>query len=73
MEAGPLSAPTASPAHPLFAAIPRKHDIMRSRQGRDMSKKHFADIKKYANVIENLLDDEGCTTERVLTATAGCL
>ena len=26
----------------------------------------FADIKKYANVIENRLDDEGCTMESVL-------
>ena len=28
---------------------------------------HFADIKKYANVIENRLDDEWCTIESVLT------
>ena len=27
---------------------------------------HFANIKKYANVIENRLDDEGCTMEHVL-------
>ena len=27
---------------------------------------HFADIKKYANIIENRLDDEWCTMERVL-------
>ena len=27
---------------------------------------HFADIKKYANVIENRLDDASCTMERVL-------
>ncbi len=27
---------------------------------------HFADIKKYANAIENRLDDEECTMERVL-------
>ena len=27
---------------------------------------HFADIKKYANVIESRLDDEGCTMEGVL-------
>ncbi len=27
---------------------------------------HFADIKKYANTIENRLDDEWCTIERVL-------
>ena len=27
---------------------------------------HFADIKKFANVIEARLDDEGCTMERVL-------
>lgn len=26
----------------------------------------FADIKKYANVIENRLDDEGCTIESVI-------
>ena len=29
-------------------------------------KNHFADIKKYASVIENRLDDEGCTLESVL-------
>lgn len=29
-------------------------------------KNHFADIKKYASVIENRLDDEGCTVESVL-------
>ena len=27
---------------------------------------HFADIKKYANIIENRLDDTWCTMERVL-------
>ena len=27
---------------------------------------HFADIKRYASVIENRLDDEGCTLESVL-------
>ena len=27
---------------------------------------HFVDIKDYANVIENRLDDEGCTLESVL-------
>ena len=26
---------------------------------------HFADIKKYASVIENRLDDEWCTLENV--------
>lgn len=29
-------------------------------------KKHFADIKKYANVVEERLDDEWCTLESVL-------
>ena len=29
-------------------------------------KGHFSDIKKYANTIENRLDDEWCTMERVL-------
>ncbi len=29
-------------------------------------KNHFADIKKYASVIENRLDDEGCTQISVL-------
>ena len=29
-------------------------------------KNHFADIKKFANVIENRLDDSGCTLEQVL-------
>ena len=31
---------------------------------------HFTDIKKYANVIENRLDDEGCTMDSVLAANA---
>ena len=31
---------------------------------------HFADIKKYANVIENRMDDEWCTMESVLTDNA---
>lgn len=29
-------------------------------------RRHFVDIKKYANAIENRLDDEGCTMESVL-------
>ena len=33
-------------------------------------KNHFADIKKYASVIENRLDDEGCTLESVLKDNA---
>ena len=33
-------------------------------------KTHFADIKKYANVIENRLDDEDCTLESVLADNA---
>ena len=31
---------------------------------------HFGDIKKYASVIENRLDDEDCTLESVLTDNA---
>ena len=34
---------------------------------------HFADIKKYANVIENRLDDECCTMESVLEDNAKVL
>ena len=34
---------------------------------------HFADIKKYANIIENRLDDEWCTVESVLTDNAEVL
>ena len=34
---------------------------------------HFADIKKYANVIENRLDDEWCTLESVLEDNAEML
>ena len=30
-------------------------------------KNHFAEIKKYANVIEKRLDDEYCTIESVLS------
>ena len=29
-------------------------------------RRRFSDIKKYANAVENRLDDEGCTMERVL-------
>jgi len=36
-------------------------------------KNHFADIKKYANVIENRLDDEWCTMENVLVDNAEML
>lgn len=31
---------------------------------------HFSDIKKYASVIENRLDDEGCTLKNVLSENA---
>ena len=34
---------------------------------------HFNNIKKYANVIENRLDDEWCTTESVLADNAEVL
>ena len=34
---------------------------------------HFDDIKKYANVIENRLEDDGCTIERVLADNAEIL
>ena len=34
---------------------------------------HFADIKKYANIIERRLDDDGCTLERVLEDNAETL
>ncbi len=33
-------------------------------------KNHFADIKRYANAIENRLDDEWCTLENVLEDNA---
>lgn len=36
----------------------------------DYIRNHFADIKKYANVIENRLDDEQCTMESVLEDNA---
>ncbi len=36
-------------------------------------KNHFADIKKYASVIENRLDDEDCTLESVLKDNAKVL
>ena len=34
---------------------------------------HFGDIKKYANVIEKRIDDEGCTLESVLAENAQML
>lgn len=36
-------------------------------------KKHFNDIKRYANAIENRLDDEDCTLKRVLEDNAQVL
>lgn len=39
----------------------------------DYIKNHFADIKKYANVVENRLDDEWCTLESVLKDNAEIL
>lgn len=36
-------------------------------------KKHFSDIKKYANVIENRLDDNYCTPENLLADNAAVL
>lgn len=33
-------------------------------------KNHFSDIKKYASVVENRLDDEGCTLKSVLEDNA---
>ncbi len=36
-------------------------------------KNHFADIKKYANTIENRLDDEWCTMDSVLVDNAEML
>ena len=36
-------------------------------------KNHFADIKKYANVIEKRMDDEWCTMESVLSENAQIL
>ena len=36
-------------------------------------KNHFDDIKKYANTIENRLDDEWCTMENVLSANSETL
>ena len=39
----------------------------------DYIRKHFADIKMYANAIESRLDDEGCTMESVLVDNAEVL
>ena len=36
-------------------------------------KEHFSDIKKYANVIENRLDDNYCTPENLLADNAAVL
>lgn len=33
-------------------------------------KNHFQDIKAYANIVENRMDDEGCTIETVLKENA---
>lgn len=34
---------------------------------------HFSDIKKYAGIIEDRMDDEYCTMETVLKDNAGIL
>lgn len=34
---------------------------------------HFSDIKKYASIVENRMDDEGCTMETVLRDNAEIL
>ena len=39
----------------------------------DYIRNHFVDIKKYANTIENRLDDEWCTMESVLADNAQIL
>jgi 2-phosphoglycerate kinase len=39
----------------------------------DYIRNHFDDIKKYANTIENRLDDEWCTMESVLVENADVL
>ena len=36
-------------------------------------KNHFDDIKKYANVVENRLDDSDCTMDSVLADNAEIL
>lgn len=36
-------------------------------------KNHFSDIKKYANVVENRIDDVDCTMETVLRDNAEIL
>ena len=36
-------------------------------------KNHFADIKNYANAIENRVDDEGCTMQNILADNAEVL
>ena len=41
--------------------------------GEEYIRNHFADIKKYANVIENRLGDEWCTIESVLIDNAEVL
>ena len=43
------------------------------RMGEEYIRNHFADIKKYANVIENRLDVEWCTIQSVLTDNAEVL
>ena len=39
----------------------------------DYIRSHFSDIKEYANIIENRLDDEWCTMESVLKDNANIL
>ena len=36
-------------------------------------RKHFDDIKGYANIIENRLDDEWCTMENIISANSDML
>ena len=40
---------------------------------KDFEKEYFADIKKYASIIENRIDDKWCTLETVLKENAKVL
>ena len=60
-----------------YVAFSHFHGTAVNNSGLVMSNKyitnHFSDIKKYASVVENRMDDENCTIETVLRDNAEIL
>ena len=67
--------------YPYFSIDHLKMGLIRSgyteftpmSDDRELTKYHFSDIKRYADVIEKRIDDEWCTLETVLADNAQML